>query len=87
MSDETFVEQIARLELMAAGDAQWDLSDNDQAAIRALLEKYRANIPIAVAKPITEPQPSSLHCAICLAMGEKRFLCLTSMNWSTTYYY
>jgi hypothetical protein len=39
---ETFAEQIERLELMADGDSQWDLSDNDRAAIRALLENYRA---------------------------------------------
>ncbi len=41
-STETFDEQIQRLELMANGDAAWDLSDNDRAAIRALLENYRA---------------------------------------------
>ena len=40
---ETFAEQIERLELMADGDPQWDLSDNDRAAIRALLENYRAS--------------------------------------------
>ena len=42
MTEETFQEQIERLELMAAGDPQWDLSDNDRAAIRVLLEKFRA---------------------------------------------
>jgi hypothetical protein len=42
MSDpETFAEQIERLELMAEGDPQWNLSDNDRAAIHALLENYR----------------------------------------------
>ena|SRR5580658_5807749 len=42
---ETFAEQISRLELMADGDPQWDLSDNDRAAIRALLENYRVVPP------------------------------------------
>ena len=41
-SFESFADQIARLELMASGDPTWDLSDNDKAAIRALLENYRA---------------------------------------------
>ncbi len=44
MSQETFQEQIERLELMADGDPQWDLSETDRAAIRALLENYRACI-------------------------------------------
>ncbi len=42
MSNESFSDQIARLELMADGDPTWDLSDNDRAAIRALLENYRS---------------------------------------------
>ena len=41
MSEESFADKIARLELMADGDPTWDLSDNDRAAIRALLESYR----------------------------------------------
>lgn len=41
MSEESFADKIARLELMADGDPTWDLSDNDRAAIRTLLESYR----------------------------------------------
>jgi hypothetical protein len=42
MSQETFAEKIGRLELMAdPDDTKWDLSDNDRAAIRTLLESYR----------------------------------------------
>jgi hypothetical protein len=49
MSDaESFADQIARLELMADGDPTWDLSDNDRAAIRALLENYRECIGAAM---------------------------------------
>ena len=44
MSDETLAEQIERLGLMANGDPQWDLSENDRAAIRTLLEYYRAYV-------------------------------------------
>ncbi len=36
---ETLKDQISRLEGMAAGDPTWDLSDNDQAAIRTLLDQ------------------------------------------------
>jgi hypothetical protein len=50
MSEESFAEQIERLELMADGDPQWDLSDNDCAAIRALLENYRACVGESVRK-------------------------------------
>jgi len=42
MSQETFAEKIDRLELMAdPEDTKWDLSENDRAAIRTLLESYR----------------------------------------------
>jgi hypothetical protein len=42
MSQETFAEKIDRLELMAdPEDSKWDLSENDRAAIRTLLESYR----------------------------------------------
>ena len=34
---ETFDDQFSRLELMADGDPTWDLSENDRAAIRAVL--------------------------------------------------
>jgi len=41
-NQETFAEKIDRLELMAdPEDTKWDLSENDRAAIRALLESYR----------------------------------------------
>jgi hypothetical protein len=40
VSKETFADQIARLESMADGDATWDLSNNDRAAIRAILESW-----------------------------------------------
>jgi hypothetical protein len=37
---ESFADQLGRLELMAdPDDAKWDLSDNDRAAIRALLKR------------------------------------------------
>lgn len=40
--EETFDDKISRLELMAdPNDSKWDLSDNDRAAIRTLLESYR----------------------------------------------
>lgn len=42
-SVETYDEQIARVEMMAAGDNKWDLSDNDLAALRAVL-KERAEL-------------------------------------------
>jgi len=35
-------EERERLELMASGDAKWDLSPNDIAAIRALLDEVEA---------------------------------------------
>lgn len=40
---ETFSEQLERLEMMADPDqgCTWDLSDNDRAAIRAILDNYR----------------------------------------------
>ena len=39
MSTETFAEQVERVEGMAAGDPTWDLSDNDQAALKAVLDE------------------------------------------------
>ena len=36
---ESISEAIERLELMADGDPQWDLSDNDRAAIRTVLDE------------------------------------------------
>jgi hypothetical protein len=41
MDEESFADKISRLELMADGDPTWDLSENDRAAIRSLLESYR----------------------------------------------
>jgi hypothetical protein len=41
-ASETFEEQLDRLNLMADGDSQWDLSDNDRAAIKAVLVKLEA---------------------------------------------
>lgn len=38
---ETFKEQLGRLQLMASGDEKWDLSDNDCAAIAALLQEWK----------------------------------------------
>lgn len=37
---ESFKGQLARLELMSRGDDSWDLSDNDQAALKAVLESH-----------------------------------------------
>ncbi len=37
MSEETHAEQIARVEMMAQGDATWDLSENDMVALTAVL--------------------------------------------------
>lgn len=37
---ESFAEQLSRLRQMAAGDDTWDLSDNDTAAIRAVLDSH-----------------------------------------------
>jgi hypothetical protein len=34
---ETFQEQLARVEMMAEGHDTWDLSDNDTAALKAVL--------------------------------------------------
>ena len=34
---ETFADQVERVALMAAGHETWDLSDNDTAALRAVL--------------------------------------------------
>jgi len=36
---ESFAEQLERVQLMASGDHKWDLSDNDMAALRALLDE------------------------------------------------
>ena len=33
-------EMIERVKLMATGDPQWDLSDNDQIALRSLLSEH-----------------------------------------------
>jgi hypothetical protein len=38
MSDETWPEQVSRLEMMASGEGDWDLSPNDQKAIKAALD-------------------------------------------------
>ena len=46
MSEESFADKIARLELMADGDPTWDLTDNDRAAIRTLA---KLNAPPGVA--------------------------------------
>lgn len=40
---ESLEEQARRLELMAEDDgSEWDLSDNDRAAIRAVVADYKA---------------------------------------------
>jgi hypothetical protein len=36
---ETYVEQLERVRGMAAGEPTWDLSDNDTAALRAVLDR------------------------------------------------
>ncbi len=36
---ESHADQIARVCLMATGDSQWDLSDNDVVAIKTVLEE------------------------------------------------
>jgi hypothetical protein len=36
---ESFSEQVERVKSMARGDATWDLSDNDTAALKAILVK------------------------------------------------
>ncbi len=40
MASETFREQRARLALMATDSDTWDLSDNDQSAIAAILQEF-----------------------------------------------
>ena len=37
--NESFSEQVERVKSMARGDGTWDLSDNDQAALKAILAK------------------------------------------------
>ncbi len=41
-TEESFSEQIDRIQLMIADDSDYDLSDNDRLAIGALLEAYLA---------------------------------------------
>ncbi len=36
---ETYEDQLSRVQGMASGDATWDLSDNDTAALNALLAR------------------------------------------------
>jgi len=43
-------EERERLELMASGDAKWDLSPNDIAAIRALLDELARLLNMAEAE-------------------------------------
>jgi uncharacterized protein DUF551 len=38
---ETFDEQLSRVDLMASGDSTWDLSENDCAALRAVILELR----------------------------------------------
>lgn len=38
MTTETLQDQLSRVRQMADGDPQWDLSPNDQAALRAVLD-------------------------------------------------
>jgi len=38
---ETFKEQLERVESMSNPSGTWDLSDNDMAALRALLDHYK----------------------------------------------
>jgi hypothetical protein len=45
---------LSRLSLMASGDDQWDLSDNDRAAIRYALDQLRVPRP---ASPSLEAAP------------------------------
>lgn len=37
MTNETLNESLERVQLMASGDPQWDLSDNDQHALKKVL--------------------------------------------------
>ena len=37
---ETFTEQLSRVRQMATGDPTWDLSDNDMAAITAVIRSH-----------------------------------------------
>ena len=41
MSAETFEEQLSRVDLMASGDSQWYLSENDRAALQAVIREMR----------------------------------------------
>lgn len=43
-TDESFAEQLSRIELMAEGDPTWDLSDNDTAALKAVLDRLKERI-------------------------------------------
>jgi hypothetical protein len=36
---ESWADQVSRLEAMASGDVSWDLSPNDMAAIRAVIDR------------------------------------------------
>ncbi len=42
MSPETYEEQLSRVQLMASGDPTWDLSENDMAALNAVLDRLGA---------------------------------------------
>lgn len=54
---ESFDEQVSRVRLMASGEPTWDLSDNDRAALQAVLD----------ALATTTPSPS---CETCGGEGE-----------------
>ncbi len=45
--NETIEDQVGRVELMASGDPQWDLSDNDRAALRTVLDLAQGATKVA----------------------------------------
>jgi hypothetical protein len=48
MSDESISERIERVRGMANGDSTWDLSENDIAALKTVLERHDAAVKAVV---------------------------------------
>jgi hypothetical protein len=51
---ENYSEQLSRVHLMAEGDETWDLSDNDTAALRAVISclgRYEAALKMIATTP------------------------------------
>lgn len=48
---ESFEDQLSRVEQMATGDPTWDLSDNDIAALQAVLSDRRKLLMITKSAP------------------------------------